>query len=1094
MRLRSLSASFFNIQPGEGRSTSLMLAHAFFMGLSTVFFETAASALFLSRFGAETLPYVYLTAAALNMGVGVVYSSIRPRVSFAGLMTGTVVFLLLSTVGFRLGLAYAASGWLLFGLLVWYRVISILTDLEYWAVAGRLYDVRQAKRLFGFIGSGEVIARIAGAFSVPLLLAFTGVANLLLLSAGALASCLALLPMVLRRSPAAEPAPGAVGKDAEKRGGGTLDVFRQVRADRYLLLIVWVAFFAGLGKYFVDFAFLEQMRSRYAAEEQIASFFGIFSGVSQTLSLVTRLLLSGRLLDRYGVKVGLLVLPAAHAVCTMMIVACGGVPWAAGAVFWLVIANQGIYKTLKHPIDNPSFKVLYQPLRRDQRLATQIVVETIVGPATIGVAGVVMLSFSRLVPYHPTVFAYALLATFAAWTVAAVWAGREYALALVRALKGRIEDVTFSFDSRDSIAVLRKTLASGRPADVLFALDLLERTGHQQVGPLLVNLLLHPSPDVRLSVLLRIERLRPPGGLEAVRQRLGVETEPRLRAAGLRSLCAVGGSPMFEEVARSLEDPDPQIRMGAMIGLLRQKAPFALDRLAGFAGAEDTKARAWAARAIGEVGSPNLHGPLRALLVDPDAETRRTALWAAGRIGEPGLWPLLLAALRERAFCGAAASAFVACGAAALEFLDAAFAPPEAPEVLARIARILGRIRGQRAALILRSRLDFPLARVRQEVLVALTPCGYRAEGPEVEAVEGRLREEAADAAWKLAVLRDMGSAGALHLLHGALESELDRSRERIFRLLAFIHDPQAIRRARDHRDDESREKRAYALEVLDVTLSAEQKAFLMPLLDDLPQRSLRLSPCFPEPPARPEERLREVLARAEQWLTPWTQACAIDAVSRLEAGDLAPSVETLVGSGSATDLVRNTGTHTLGRLKIQAQPPAGGLSPRRERRPMQTIEKVITLKAVQMFAETSEDVLADVAAILEEMEFKAGEVIFEQGEVGDSMYIIIEGRVRVYDGDRIIVHLGERDIFGELALLDPEPRFASIAAEEDTRLFRLDREAFLELLSGNIEIVRGVLHVLCERLRRSVRETGQFLADSRPAGRAALDTAEELA
>jgi CRP-like cAMP-binding protein len=107
------------------------------------------------------------------------------------------------------------------------------------------------------------------------------------------------------------------------------------------------------------------------------------------------------------------------------------------------------------------------------------------------------------------------------------------------------------------------------------------------------------------------------------------------------------------------------------------------------------------------------------------------------------------------------------------------------------------------------------------------------------------------------------------------------------------------------------------------------------------------------------------------------------------------------------------------------------------------------------------------VAAILEEREVKAGEVIFEKGAAGDSLYVIVHGQVRVYDGDRVITVLGEHDIFGELALLDPEPRVASVAAVSDTRLFRLDREGFAELMAGNIEIVRGVLHVLCERLRR---------------------------
>ena len=90
-------------------------------------------------------------------------------------------------------------------------------------------------------------------------------------------------------------------------------------------------------------------------------------------------------------------------------------------------------------------------------------------------------------------------------------------------------------------------------------------------------------------------------------------------------------------------------------------------------------------------------------------------------------------------------------------------------------------------------------------------------------------------------------------------------------------------------------------------------------------------------------------------------------------------------------------------------------------------------------------------------------------------MYVIIDGAVRVFDEERTVARLTERDIFGELALLDPEPRLASIAAETETRLFRLDREAFLELLAGNIDIVRGVLQVLCKRLRRSVQEVGPY-------------------
>jgi CRP/FNR family transcriptional regulator, cyclic AMP receptor protein len=127
------------------------------------------------------------------------------------------------------------------------------------------------------------------------------------------------------------------------------------------------------------------------------------------------------------------------------------------------------------------------------------------------------------------------------------------------------------------------------------------------------------------------------------------------------------------------------------------------------------------------------------------------------------------------------------------------------------------------------------------------------------------------------------------------------------------------------------------------------------------------------------------------------------------------------------------------------------------------------------MFTEASEEILADVASIVEELDVAKGEVVFQKGDPGDCMYVIVEGAVRVFDGERTIIELGPRDIFGELALLDPEPRLAAVAATAPTRLLRLDREAFLELMEANIEIVRGVLHVLCERLRRFTQERGPY-------------------
>lgn len=136
----------------------------------------------------------------------------------------------------------------------------------------------------------------------------------------------------------------------------------------------------------------------------------------------------------------------------------------------------------------------------------------------------------------------------------------------------------------------------------------------------------------------------------------------------------------------------------------------------------------------------------------------------------------------------------------------------------------------------------------------------------------------------------------------------------------------------------------------------------------------------------------------------------------------------------------------------------------------MGLIDDVLILKRVPMFARTSDELLVEIATNLELVELAAQTSVFEKGDVGDSLYIVVRGRVRVFDADETLEELGEHEIFGELALLDPAPRSASIMTMVDTQLFRLDAETFSQLMAGNIDIVRGVLHVLCERLRKTTQ------------------------
>jgi CRP-like cAMP-binding protein len=92
-------------------------------------------------------------------------------------------------------------------------------------------------------------------------------------------------------------------------------------------------------------------------------------------------------------------------------------------------------------------------------------------------------------------------------------------------------------------------------------------------------------------------------------------------------------------------------------------------------------------------------------------------------------------------------------------------------------------------------------------------------------------------------------------------------------------------------------------------------------------------------------------------------------------------------------------------------------------------------------------------------------------------MYIVVSGRVKAHDGAHFFNYLEEGQVFGEMAVLDPEPRLASITAVEDTQLLRLDQEPFYELMEDRIEVARGVIQVLSGHLRNRVRDVTELKA-----------------
>ncbi len=130
-------------------------------------------------------------------------------------------------------------------------------------------------------------------------------------------------------------------------------------------------------------------------------------------------------------------------------------------------------------------------------------------------------------------------------------------------------------------------------------------------------------------------------------------------------------------------------------------------------------------------------------------------------------------------------------------------------------------------------------------------------------------------------------------------------------------------------------------------------------------------------------------------------------------------------------------------------------------------IEKVLLLKSLSIFKDTPETILAELAPLMQEAEVEQDEIIFEEGETGDCMYIIFSGQVQIHKGKIGLAVLGEKEVFGELSLLDAETRSASATAATDCFLFKIDQEPFYELIDSRPEVAMGFIKILCKRLRQ---------------------------
>ncbi len=1036
-----------------------LLLHNFFLGVGIAFLFTSASAVFLHTFEGEQLAIAFVAAGLLMMGVSRLYAHFEHKFKLqtylpAVVLSLAVILLLVRLAGYAVSHAVMA-----FAMLLAYRIVYLLANLEFWGLASLVFNVRQSKRLFGLIGSGDIPAKMLGYLAVTLLSESVELENLLYVSMVAFLASFFLLRKLLA-NPAAR---ATLDRQQSQHGphhtkspeGFLLRIF----GNRFILALSIFAFLSAIVMGMVDFSFYGKVKHHYHDSHELAAFLGTFMLLSMGITFVLKLLMSGKLIDRLGVMGVLVSLPIAMLVPTVILL----LPFEFTAdekiMLWFFSMLYLLRDVLKYSLLDPLFLALFQPLEAHTRLRGHTIVKGFVDPLGLVIVGDLL--FAGEHNFEDTMY-FLLAGGIALVSLLWLWSCWQLNKAGLEILKSSLrkrflEGQSIPFVGKTIAELLTAKLSNGTASEGIYALRMLEGNSHADYVHLLRTALDRPEPELQryaLQALAERDATLPATLLE------GLATQgnhPDLQTLATKLLLQSSPGHTQDEAWRTHEND--AIRKGAIAGLILNPEPSAAELgitlMRRMVNSEDVAEQMTGLWLIGETNQATMGTSLPQMLRDGSPQVVGGAIQAAGKLSDPDSLPILIELLRHPAHRGEALEA--------LQYfpLEGVLAVASSqPDVLPMICKVASRRQSTEAIDFLLAQLRSESRNLRREALDALTKMGFHdAKRPELKALFQRLLHHLGQDMAQFQLLTEEKQFA----LAAALEIELHALVDQILMTLSMQYDRSLVMRARQGLRFQGHDHRAGALEILDQVLPRTQSLQLMPLLEQIYLNRLPASPAKVRE-GRVLEAARQILQQGSTLHDAWTICLAAEYYRAHEPQPDAALLNHAMAEKTPCLTQYAHWLHSKFEITLENYPMHAMKTPQDSFSP---IEIVLMLKASSIFAGTPENTLAEVAAIAHVQRIAEEEVLFKKGDPGDCLYIIVEGNISIGDGSTVFAKLGKNDFFGELALVETEPRSADAIGLSDCLLLRIDQDDFYELIEDRSEVARGILVILAQRLRR---------------------------
>ena len=1030
-----------NIEKEETKSVALLMSLSLFLGFYNGTFDISATAIFLDTFDETVLPKAFLISGLAGVIITLLYTKLQSKIEFSRLAFYNILFIGVTILFLRLSYIFVDQEILAFLLLVMMGPLNIISIVGFWGVASRLFSLRQGKRLFSLVDSGQIFGVILSSFAIPIFLNYWLTTKDLLFVAAISIFIASILQLNIGKKFNLNT---VVSTPTTKKAASGLKILFN---DKYIFMMSLFVVLSMISAFFIYFSFLSVSNSKYPDSTELAKFLGVFTGLLMAFSFIIKTFVYSKLAKTYNLKILFLILPILLGIFTILSSIVGSIyGYSASSssfvFFFILIALSRLFSvSLKMSIESPSLKLLYQSLNKDIRFDIQAKIDGVVNEFAALFSGV-LLAILGILGFSLLHYTYVLLIVLIAWSVVTIILFIEYKKSLHKTLSNTKDNTKSKPNSEKNIrSILINSLNNADKQRIFELINITKQTSFYLHNELLKKLALTNNHNDNEEILDIIKNAYL---FELLKTKTSYNSRFYNKIIAHYSNILDNNIHNIKILASSKNKNDRFLAANLYITIEKidnKDMPF--------------------------IGS---------LLRDFEKEVKYAAISTISTYKKNVFVSYLLEQLSILEDTQLIENALVEIGENILEYLDSYFYSLNVSDkIRLKVIDIVGNIGGKKAIEFLIANINNNNRNIVKQAALGLQKCKYKFQYKDINEIRQAIELNTYIIAWNLTSIISLLKFDENSDLVLALKKENKYNYNLLFLLLSLEYDAQSINLIRENIESETTESIGFALELMEVFIAEELKPKIFALIDLLSDsdRILLFQEFYPLFIKDKDEVTIDIINRNVNHLNVWTRATALVSFSKSYNPE---HINVFIAQLFSPDkIIREAAGYVMYKNNFEEYSRVNRRLNRDIKKELDIsilqivtktehliFEKVKYLKKLILFNKLSDTLLVKFSGLLSELYIDEGfEIADTLGATSYLFYFVIDGEITLYDKNQIKQKsYKNNDIIGGLhlqSLIDDECTFI---ADKNTSLYCLNGNEVFALSYRNVELFDLILSI----------------------------------